>query len=140
MSITRKSLVVLATAIVAGAAFAVGCSDDATDSGSSGSSGSRVDAGGAGDVDAGDVDAGVDAGEKKANGEACTTESDTSTECASGVCKTLGGGSGGGGGGNAARTRCTVKCDNPQSNDDPKCAGGSPFSGRCNNQGYCQLE
>lgn len=47
------------------------------------------------------------------------------------------GGGGGGGGGGTKQNLCTVKCDKPGENDDPKCAV-APFNGHCNDQGYCR--
>ncbi len=156
MSVSQKSLVALFTVALGGAAMIVACSSDdkpsnGTSSGtsgtasSSGSSGASSSSGssGASDTDSGktdEKDAGQEAGGGKANGEACTTASDTSTECASGVCAPFGsgGGTGNGSGGNK-QTLCTAKCDAPNSDDDPKCAGGPPFTGHCNGQGYCKV-
>lgn len=57
---------------------------------------------------------------KKKNTEVCATDA----ECESGKCYV--GGNGG---------RCTVPCTNKGAND-PACV--APFTGKCNNQGFCQ--
>ncbi len=97
----------------------------------------KVDSGGTnpGVNDAGTTADASDGGNtdgKKALGEACTTASDTSTECASGVCASFGGG----GGSAAARTLCSIKC----SGDATKCAGQDELTGMCNGKGYCGIK
>ena len=62
-------------------------------------------------------------------GSDCNTVSDTSTECASGVCTNTF---------NMLPTPvCSVKCTMLGSADDPECPNGS-MGMKCNQQGYCR--
>jgi hypothetical protein len=62
-------------------------------------------------------------------GSACTTVSDTSTECASGVCTNSVN--------MAATPLCSVKCTMPGSGSDAECPAGS-MGQKCNAMGYCR--
>jgi hypothetical protein len=62
-------------------------------------------------------------------GSACTTVSDTNTECASHVCTNTF---------NMFPTPiCSAKCTMPGSGADPECPQGS-MGQKCNLQGYCR--
>lgn len=151
--IQSKSLAFVGGALaVSGALLVVACGDDdpapgSTNNDAGSSSGNTPGSSGnpptpnnpppANGSDAGDAgDGGFTPGTAELGAE-CTTQSDQSTECASGVCRTFGGGSGSGGGAKQG-TFCTITCTE-EGDDDPACEAQDVFTGRCNNAGYCAL-
>ncbi len=73
------------------------------------------------------VDSGTGSGTNLPFGAACTTASDTSTECASGVCTDSFD--------QSAQPVCSQKCTMLQTTD-PSCPSGT--SQKCNLKGYCK--
>ena len=138
-----KSAAMLAFGVsMIGAVLVVACGGD-DDGGTTPSQDAGTDTGSS-SADTGStfVDTGTDAGDGGAtglaNGATCTTASDTSTECASGVCRTQGNGMGTGTGGAKPGTFCVIKCDTANTTTDPKCAV-APFDGKCNGKLYCEI-